>query len=95
MLASRGGHVATLLSAPEGHEGNVGLLAADHAEDGAGNVAQVLPGQAHDRQVRMTSASKEQFKDGQYLFSVIIWRVCPIPAFLNHLLYPNFVYCKC
>lgn len=63
VLTSRGGNVPTLLSPSEGHEGYVGLLAADHSKHGAGNVAQVLLGQPHDQQATMTSASKEQIRD--------------------------------
>lgn len=60
MFTGRRSDVATLLSSPQGHVGDVGLLAPDDSEHRAGNVAQVLLGQPHDQQVVMNSVSIEK-----------------------------------
>lgn len=60
VFTGRRGDVATLLPPPQGHVGDVGLLAPDDSEHRAGNIAQVLLGQPHDQQVVMNSVSIEK-----------------------------------
>lgn len=69
MFTRRRGNVATLLPPPQGHVGDVGLLATDDSKHGAGNIAQVLLGQPHDQQVVMNSVSKEQIGDSKAYFN--------------------------
>lgn len=68
VFARRRSDVAALLSPPQGHVGDVGLLATDDSKHRAGNIAQVLLGQPHDQQVVMNSVSKEQIRESKELF---------------------------
>lgn len=68
VFTRRRSNVATLLSPPQGHVGDVGLLAADDAKHRTGDIAQVLLGQPHDQRAVKNSVSKEQIREGEELF---------------------------